>query len=95
MGRYRDAHNDLAASQFDADRHAALWRGLSDAALENWDHRAATYLDRASPVLNRYQPDMQARARIAERDDGAGARPAGDRRRTSLRACLPNRLQGR
>ncbi len=31
MGRYRDAHNDLAAAQFDSDRHAALWRGLSEA----------------------------------------------------------------
>src|SRR6185312_13321681 len=25
MGRYRDAHNDLAGPNFDADRHAALW----------------------------------------------------------------------
>ena len=36
MGRYRDAHNDLAGPAFDADRHAALWRGLTEAALENW-----------------------------------------------------------
>ena len=36
MGRYRDAHNDLAGPHFDADRHAALWRGLTEAALENW-----------------------------------------------------------
>ncbi|MGA7713554.1 MAG: hypothetical protein WCA81_16765 [Rhizomicrobium sp.] len=64
MGRYRDAHNDLAALPFDTDRHAALWRGLSEAALENWD-LARTYLDRAAPVLNRYQADMQARVRVA------------------------------
>lgn len=34
MGRYRDAHNDLAGPSFNSDRHAALWRGLTEAALE-------------------------------------------------------------
>lgn len=64
MGRYRDAHNALAGAQFDSDRHAALWRGLTDAAMENWDD-ARTNLDRAAPVLNAYEPEVQARARLA------------------------------
>jgi hypothetical protein len=65
MARYRDAHNDLAQSMFDADRHAALWRGLTEAALENWSD-ARRYLQQADPVLARYPADWQARARIAE-----------------------------
>jgi len=65
MGRYRDAHNDLAGSSFDSDRHAALWRGLTEAALENWGD-AAKYLAQAEPVFRRYPPEWQARARIAE-----------------------------
>jgi hypothetical protein len=64
MGRVRDAHNALAGAQFDADRHAALWRGLTDAAMENWDDARAN-LERAAPVLNTYEPEMQARARLA------------------------------
>jgi hypothetical protein len=64
MGRYRDAHNALGSAQFDADRHAALWRGLTDAALENWDDARAN-LDRAAPVIKFYEPDMQARVRLA------------------------------
>lgn len=71
MGRTRDAHNDIAGAQFDADRHAALWRGLIDAALENWDSAHAN-LERASTVLGRYQPDMQARARLADADAALG-----------------------
>ncbi|MGA7674975.1 MAG: hypothetical protein WCA78_08000 [Rhizomicrobium sp.] len=67
MGRIREAHNDIAGVQFDADRHAAYWRGLIDAALENWDSAHAN-LERASTVLQSYQPDMQARARIADAD---------------------------
>ena len=31
MGRYRDAHNELIGPNFDADRHAAFWRGLIEA----------------------------------------------------------------
>ncbi|HEY0281546.1 MAG TPA: hypothetical protein VGC27_02855 [Rhizomicrobium sp.] len=64
MGRTRDAHNDIAGVQFDADRHAALWRGLIDAALENWESARANF-ERASTVLDRYQPGMQARVHIA------------------------------
>ena len=36
MGRTRDAHNDLAGPGFDADRHAAFWRGLIEAKTEDW-----------------------------------------------------------
>jgi hypothetical protein len=65
MGRYREAHNELAGTAFDNDRHAAFWRGLIEAGLENWDgvHKA---LSIAEPVINRYPPDWQARARLAE-----------------------------
>src|SRR6202012_1695406 len=59
MGRYRDAHNDLAGSAFDSDRHAALWRGLTEAALENWQ-AAHNYLDQAEPALKKYPADWQA-----------------------------------
>jgi hypothetical protein len=64
MGRYRDAHNDIAGAAFDADRHAALWRGLIETALEDWD-RAQADLDRAGPVLHLYPKEWQARARLA------------------------------
>jgi hypothetical protein len=65
MGRYRDAHNDLAGGAFDFNPHAALWRGLTEAALENWAtaHDALTL---AAPVLARYPADWQARARLAD-----------------------------
>ena len=71
MGRYRDAHNDLAGPQFDADRHAALWRGLTDAALENWKD-AHAHLEQAYPVLNRYDTDWQARADLADTEAALG-----------------------
>jgi hypothetical protein len=65
MGRYRDAHNDLAGASFDADRHAALWRGLTDAALQDWA-AAHTHLEQAVPVLKKYPPGWQARAHLAD-----------------------------
>jgi hypothetical protein len=65
MGRYHDAHNDIASQAFDNDRHAALWRGLTEAALENWDG-ARKALQMADPVLHRYPTEWQARAKIAE-----------------------------
>jgi tetratricopeptide (TPR) repeat protein len=65
MGRYHDAHNDLGASAFDNDRHAALWRGMIEAGLENWDG-ARKALALAEPVIRRYPPDWQAHARLAE-----------------------------
>jgi hypothetical protein len=71
MGRYRDAHNDIAGAAFDADRHAAYWRGLIEAAQEDWDNARAD-LDRAEPVLNQYQPDGQARQRIAKAQTALG-----------------------
>jgi len=71
MGRYRDAHNDVAGTAFESDRHAALWRGLIEAALEDWNAARAD-LDRAGPVLNRYPAEWHARARIAAAQAGLG-----------------------
>jgi len=71
MGRYRDAHNDLAGPGFDSDRHAAFWRGLIESAMENWKD-AHAHLEQAGPVMNRYTPDWQARAYLAEADAGLG-----------------------
>ena len=71
MGRYREAHNDIAGAQFDADRHAALWRGLIEAAMENWDAARAD-LDRAGQVLGRYEPDTQALVHITDANAALG-----------------------
>ncbi len=71
MGRYRDAHNDIAGAAFDADRHASYWRGLIDTALENWDE-AKVELERAEPVLLRYPAEWQARQRIAKAQAAMG-----------------------
>ncbi|HVV64466.1 MAG TPA: hypothetical protein VHC42_03290 [Rhizomicrobium sp.] len=64
MGRYRDARNAIAASAFDQDRHAALWRGLIAAAMEDWNE-AGVEIDRAGPVLRAYPREWRARARLA------------------------------
>jgi hypothetical protein len=71
MGRYRDAHNDLAGPSFDADRHAALWRGLTEAALENWSASRA-YLAQAMPVLKKYQPEWRTRVRLTDAESALG-----------------------
>jgi hypothetical protein len=71
MGRLRDAHNDLAATEFDGDRHAALWRGLIETALENWND-AQTDLARANPVLHLYPAEWQARVRLATAEAALG-----------------------
>ena len=71
MGRYRDAHNDIAGAAFDADRHAALWRGLIETALEDWD-RAQADLERAGPVLHLYPREWQARVRLAGAEAALG-----------------------
>jgi hypothetical protein len=71
MGRYRDAHNDIAGAAFDADRHAAFWRGLIEAAQEDWA-TAQTDLDRAEPVLKQYPADWQAAQRIAKAQAALG-----------------------
>ncbi|HEY2009915.1 MAG TPA: hypothetical protein VGH23_13060 [Rhizomicrobium sp.] len=71
MGRYRDAHNDLASSSFDADRHASLWRGLTEAAMEDWKD-AHAHLEQASPVLGRYPVQWQAAATLADTESALG-----------------------
>jgi len=71
MGRYRDAHNDLAGSSFDADRHAAMWRGLIEARMENWQD-ARAHLEQAGPVLRRYSLSWQANAVLADADAALG-----------------------
>jgi hypothetical protein len=71
MGRYRDAHNDLAGGGFDFNPHAALWRGLTESALENWA-TAHDDLVLAAPVLGRYPADWQARARLADAEAAMG-----------------------
>ncbi|MEJ1968028.1 MAG: hypothetical protein WDN03_05200 [Rhizomicrobium sp.] len=71
MGRYRDAHNDVSGAVFDADRHAALWRGLTEAAQEDWQTAQAD-LDRAEPVLKQYPADWQAQQRIAKAQAALG-----------------------
>jgi hypothetical protein len=65
LGRYRDAHNDIAGGAFDNDRHAAFWRGLIDAAQMNWDSARKEFA-LVAPVLRRYVPEWQARAHIAD-----------------------------
>jgi hypothetical protein len=89
LGRMRDAHNDIAGVAFDGDRHAAFWRGLIEAAQWNWD-AARKDLALAAPVLGRYAPEWQARARIADARAAlaANAIEAAD---TDL-AKLPDRL---
>ena len=65
LGRYRDARNDIAGSAFDNDRHAALWRGQIEAAQMDWDAARKDFA-LASAVIRRYEPEWQARARIAD-----------------------------
>lgn len=64
MGRYRDAHNAIADAAFDSDRHAALWRGLIDEALENAISASANF-ERALPVLPLYRADIRAKVYLA------------------------------
>jgi tetratricopeptide (TPR) repeat protein len=71
MGRYRDAHNDLAGASFDSDRHAALWRGMTEAAMGNWK-QAHTYLEEAGPVIKKYPSEWQARAYLADAQAALG-----------------------
>ena len=71
MGRYRDAHNDLAGPGFDADRHAAFWRGLIEARLEDWKS-AHAHLEQAGPVMNRYSDAWRATATLADAESALG-----------------------
>jgi hypothetical protein len=93
MGRFRDAHNDLAATEFDGDRHAALWRGLIETALENWND-AQTDLARANPVLHLYPSEWQARVRLATAETalGRGHLEIADAALARLPQDLPPRL---
>jgi hypothetical protein len=90
MGRYHDAHNDIAGQAFDNNRHAAFWRGLTEAALEDWDG-ARKALALADPVLHRYPAEWQARARIAEAT-AALQLPAASKPRIQDLARLPPNL---
>jgi hypothetical protein len=71
MGRYTQAHNDLAGPQFDSDRHAAFWRGMIEAGMEDWKN-AHAHLDQAAPVLNRYTGQWQANAILADANAALG-----------------------
>ncbi|MEO8300142.1 MAG: hypothetical protein ABI608_00030 [Rhizomicrobium sp.] len=71
MGRYRDAHNDLAGPGFDADRHAAFWRGLIEAKTDDWKN-AHAHLEQAGPVMGRYSASWQAAATIADAEAALG-----------------------
>ncbi|HET7084225.1 MAG TPA: hypothetical protein VFI23_05600 [Rhizomicrobium sp.] len=71
MGRYRDAHNDMGGANFDADRHAAFWRGLIEARMENWKD-AHAHLEQAGPVMGRYSASWQANAVLADADAALG-----------------------
>jgi hypothetical protein len=71
MGRYRDARNTLIGPGFDSDRHAAFWRGLIEARMENWKD-AHAHLEQAGPVMNRYSQSWQAEAVLADADAALG-----------------------
>ncbi len=71
MGRNRDARNELASPGLDADRHAALWRGLIEARMENWKD-AHAHLEQAGPVMRRYSISWQANAVLADADAALG-----------------------
>ena len=93
MARYRDAYNALAGSVFDNDRHAALWRGLAQAGLQDWSAARKSLLT-AMPVLERYPQDWQARARIAYANAAihAGALEAADAALGHLPKDMPTPL---
>ncbi|HKX63678.1 MAG TPA: hypothetical protein VJM78_00095 [Rhizomicrobium sp.] len=71
MGRTRDAYNNLAGPGFDADRHAAFWRGLIEARREDWKN-AHAHLEQAGPVMRRYPVSWQAEATIADAEAALG-----------------------
>ncbi len=71
MGRYRDARNDLAGGNFDFNPHAALWRGLTEAAEDNWA-KAHDDMVLATPVLKRYPAAWQARANLSDAQAALG-----------------------
>lgn len=91
MGRLRDAHNAIADAGYDADRHAALWRGLIDASQENYVN-AIGNLERAMPVVGMYRPDIQAKAHLAAAEAALALGRTDDARKQLER--LPQELPG-
>ena len=93
MGRYHNAHNDIAGQAFDNNRHAAFWRGLTEAALENWDEARKAFA-LSDSVLHRYPTDWQARARIAKANAAlmAGGIETADRELGRLPPNLPKSI---
>jgi hypothetical protein len=93
LGRYNDAHNILQATAFDNDPHAALWRGLTDAALGD-EAGARQALIVADPVLSHYPADWQSRARIAQAEAAlaAGSLESADAALSRLPRDLPKPL---
>ncbi|HUB84878.1 MAG TPA: hypothetical protein VL971_04245 [Rhizomicrobium sp.] len=93
MGRYRDAHNDLSASAFDNDPHAAFWRGLIDQELGD-EAGARTALTEADPVISHYPSDWQVRAHVAEANAAlaAGSLESADAALSKIPHDLPKPL---
>jgi len=77
MGRYQEAYNAIAGPAFDADRHAALWRGLIAAGMDN-PGAAFDNLQRAEPVLGRYRSDIQVQVRLAAAESALDLGRFGD-----------------
>ncbi len=91
LGRYRDARNDLSVTALDDDRNAAVWRGLAEAGLMNWD-AARKALATAEPVLGAYSKPWQAEARIAMVEASLAAGALADAE--SSLAHIPSDLPG-
>ncbi|HEY1612127.1 MAG TPA: hypothetical protein VGF97_00365 [Rhizomicrobium sp.] len=93
MGRYRDANNALSLTVLTDDRNAALWRGLADAGMMNWE-AARKSLAWAEPVLGSYAAPWQAKARIAmaEASLATGATSDADAALAHLPPNLPAAL---
>ena len=93
MGRYRDAHNDLAAGAFDNDLHAAFWRGLIDDRLGD-EAGARAALAMADPAIAHYPADWQSTARIAQVNAAlsAGSLESADAALSRLPHDLPKPL---
>ena len=69
MGRYEDAGRSLSAASFDADPHVALWRGLTEAKLNDWAN-ARRNLQLAQRVLRLYPTLWQTRVQLARAETG-------------------------
>lgn len=69
MGRYADADRTLSGSMMDGDVHAALWRGLAKAKLNEWANARRNF-QIAQPVLRKYPTEWQARTYLAHAEAG-------------------------